>query len=239
MLPNYSFPTTELCDPSAGGVFGRVADAKSAILDSKKLSPSKNWVDDFVFFRFPLSITSGSPIFPYFLSDIYDLAKQLGWPWKISKTRPFATEFKYLGFTWDLSAKTVQIPASKKLRYLAKIQPWSTTQKFSKKRWSRFSVPSCIVHSPSQMVGHTCPPSLASRHPSIFHHHPSLKKSPSSAVLSDIQWWRAQLSADFTGSSLARPPPTSTVEFWVDASSSWGIGVVFGNEWDAWQLSPG
>ena len=108
-----------------------------------------------------------------------------------------------------------------------------------KKRWSRFSVPSCIVHSPSQTVGHTFPPSLASRHPSIFHHHPSLKKSPSSAVLSDIQWWRAQLSADFTGSSLARPPPTSTVKFWVDASSSWGIGVVFGNEWDAWQLSPG
>jgi hypothetical protein len=39
---------------SAGGVFGRVADAKSAILDSEDIGPSKNWVDDFVFFRFPL-----------------------------------------------------------------------------------------------------------------------------------------------------------------------------------------
>ena len=38
---------------SAGGVFGRVADAKSAILKSKKIGPSKNWVDDFV--------SSGSP----------------------------------------------------------------------------------------------------------------------------------------------------------------------------------
>ena len=224
---------------SAGGVFGRVADAKSAILDSKGLSPSKNWVDDFVFFRFPLSITSGSPIFPYSLSDIYDLAKQLGWPWKTSKTRPFATEFKYLGFTWDLSAKTVQIPTSKKLRYLAKIQPWSATQKFSKKEVE--SVLGTLVHCSLALPdGRSHLPSFSRLAASFnFSSSPFAKKSPSSAVLSDIQWWRSQLSADFTGSSLARPPPTSTIEFWVDASSSWGIGVVFGNEWDTWRLIPG
>jgi hypothetical protein len=37
---------------SAGGVFGRVADAKSAILKSRDIGPSKNWVDDFVFLGF-------------------------------------------------------------------------------------------------------------------------------------------------------------------------------------------
>ena len=36
---------------SSGGIFGRVADAMSAILTSMCLGPSKNWVDDFVFFR--------------------------------------------------------------------------------------------------------------------------------------------------------------------------------------------
>ena len=224
---------------SAGGVFGRVADAKSAILDLKKLSPSKNWVDDFVFFRFPLSITSGFPTFSYSLSDIYDLAEQLGWPWKVSKTRPFATEFKYLGFMWDLSAKTVQIPAPKKLRYLSKIQPWSANQKFSKKDVE--SVLGTLVHCSLALPdGRSHLPSL-SRFAASFNYTPSpfAKKSPSSAVLTDIEWWRSQLSAEFTGSPLSRPPPTSTVEFWVDASSSWGIGVVFGHEWDAWRLSPG
>jgi hypothetical protein len=92
---------------SAGGVFGRVADAKSAILKHKKIGPSKNWVDDFVFFRFPLRLHP-SPVFPYTLADIYALAKRLGWPWKESKTRPFAVEFKYLGFIWNLATKTVQ-----------------------------------------------------------------------------------------------------------------------------------
>ena len=78
---------------SAGGVFGRVADAKSAILKSKNIGPSKKWVDDFMFFRIPISIDSGSPSFSYSLSNIYHLASQLGWPWKESKTRPFSPEF--------------------------------------------------------------------------------------------------------------------------------------------------
>ena len=55
---------------SSGGVFGRIANTKSAILESKSLSPSKNWVDNFVFFRFLLSIDSGLPSFLYSLSDI-------------------------------------------------------------------------------------------------------------------------------------------------------------------------
>ena len=32
---------------------------------------------------------------------------------------------------------------------------------------------------------------------------------------------------------------TSSVEFWVDASSSWGIGIILDGEWDAWKLSHG
>jgi hypothetical protein len=64
---------------SAGGVFGRVADAKSAILESVEIGPSKNWVDDFVFFRFPITLLP-SPLFSYSLSDIYAVARRLGWP---------------------------------------------------------------------------------------------------------------------------------------------------------------
>ena len=63
MLPNYSLPSSQQRNfvvhwnglyyidhdapfgaTSAGGVFGRVADAKSAILKSKNIGPSKNWV---------------------------------------------------------------------------------------------------------------------------------------------------------------------------------------------------
>jgi hypothetical protein len=120
---------------SAGGVFGRVADAKSAILESVEIGPSKNWVDDFVFFRFPITILP-TPVFLYSLSDIYAVTNRLGWPWKESKTRPFSPELKYLGFVWNLSAKTVHIPSQQKLRYLSKLHPWHGGQNFPGKRWN-------------------------------------------------------------------------------------------------------
>lgn len=224
---------------SAGGVFGRVADAKTAILKSKNIGPSKNWVDDFVFFRFPVLTSLNPPSFSYSLSDIYDLALQLGWPWKLSKTRPFATTFKYLGFLWDLSAKTVQIPADKKLRYLSKLEPWTRERKFSKK--DAESVLGTLVHCSLAIPdGRSHLPSF-SRFTISFNYSssPFIRKTPSSGVLSDINWWRTQLSATFCGSILTRPPPTSPIEFWVDASSSWGIGVIFNNNWDYWKLRPG
>ena len=223
---------------SSGGIFGRIADAKSVILESQSLGPSKNWVDDFVFFRFLLSIDSGLPSFSYSLSDISSLAACLRWPWKLSKMRPFASQFKYLGFLWDLSAKTVQLPDDKKLHYLSKLEPWTRSQKFSRKDTE--SIPGTLVHcSLAIQDGRSRLPSL-SRFASSFNHasSPFTLKTPSSGVLSDIEWWQTQLSSEFCGSLLVKPPAATSIEFWVDASSSWGIGIILNNEWDHWRLRP-
>jgi hypothetical protein len=223
---------------SAGGVFGRIADAKTAILTSKHLGPSRNWVDDFVFFRFPISVDCGRPLFSYSLSDIYDIALRLGWPWKHSKTRPFSSQFKYLGFIWDLSTRTVQIPEEKKLRYLAKLMLWTPDRKFSRKETE--STLGTLVHcSLAVPDGRSRLPAI-SRFASSFNYtsSPFTRKTPSSGALSDVSWWRAQLSTNFCGSILSKPPLASSVEFWVDASSSWGIGVILNDEWDFWKLRP-
>jgi hypothetical protein len=223
---------------SSGGVFGRVADAMTAILFSKGIGPSKNWVDDFVFFRYPIYNNSTTPSYSYSLSDIYNVALLLGWPWKDSKTSPFAFYFKYVGFLWNLSSKTVQIPDSKKARYLVKLAPWVTGQKFAQKDVE--SVLGTLVHCSLAIPdGRSHLPSI-SRFAASFNHasSPFIRKTPTSSVLSDIDWWRKQLSADFCGSVLSKPPPPASIEFWVDASSSWGIGIIFGNEWDSWKLLP-
>ena len=224
---------------SAGSVFGRVADAKSAILASKDFGPSKKWVDDFVFFRFPTAITSNVPSFSYSLSNIYDLATQLGWPWKLSKTRPFAPEFKYLGFTWNLTNKTVQIPNDKKTHYLEKLRPGTEGQNFSRKDVE--SVLGTLVHCSLAIPdGRSHLPSI-SRFAASFNHlsSPYTCRLPNKSVLSDIKWWQDQLSVSFSGSTLTKPPNASPIEFWVDASSSWGIGIVFDNYWDHWKLHSG
>ena len=224
---------------SAGGVFGRVADAKTAILTSKGLGPSKNWVDDFVFFRFPVSVTLDTPSFSYSLEDLYQLATRLGWPWKHSKTRPFASEFKYLGFIWNLSDKTVRIPDDKKSRYLLKLHPWTQGTKFSRK--DAESVLGTLVHCSLAIPdGRSRLPSI-SRFTSSFNHlsSPYAHRLPNASVFTDIEWWCTQLSAPFSGSTLKDPPIASPIEFWVDASSSWGVGVVFDKFWDHWQFYRG
>ena len=67
---------------------------------------------------------------------------------------------------------------------------------------------------------------------------PFVLRTPNPSVITDISWWRTQLSTPFCGSSLAKPPPISPIEFWVDASSSWGIGIILDGEWDFWKLQP-
>ena len=58
---------------SSGGVFGRIATAMSAILISKGYCPVKNWVDDFMFFRFPTLPVEDPSTFSYSLTNIYDI----------------------------------------------------------------------------------------------------------------------------------------------------------------------
>ncbi|PPQ82671.1 hypothetical protein CVT25_009446 [Psilocybe cyanescens] len=121
---------------SSGGIFGQTADALMAVFCSRAIIAA-NWVDDFVFFRSSKPNISTSPpptsmLHSYYtLETIYSITLPLGWPWKLSKTQPFAKIFKYLGFLWSLKHKTVQIPDDKKTRYLEKLLPWVEDQKFT------------------------------------------------------------------------------------------------------------
>jgi hypothetical protein len=47
------------------------------------------------------------------------------------------------------------------------------------------------------------------------------------------------MSQEYCGSSVKEPPVVSTIKFWVDASTGWGISVVFNNMWQSWRLLDG
>jgi hypothetical protein len=59
------------------------------------------------------------------------------------------------------------------------------------------------------------------------------------AVADDVEWWAEQLRQGFCGSVLEIPPPRSNQRIYVDASTSWGIGLVIDEKWFAWRLKPG
>ena len=93
---------------TAGGIQGSIADATLAVLKFHNIEPAVKWVDDFIFFRFPLAVdsTSFSPsTFSFNLSSILSITEPLGIPLHpIScKGHDFQTFFSYVGFNWDLN----------------------------------------------------------------------------------------------------------------------------------------
>ncbi|PPQ84549.1 hypothetical protein CVT24_006581, partial [Panaeolus cyanescens] len=225
---------------SSGFIFGRLADAFTTIAHSKGIGPSLNWVDDFLFFLISSSTTHFHGFSPlYSLNDIYELAEALGWPWKVSKTKPFSNAFKYLGFLWNIDQRSVEIPNDKKEKYLAKLKLWTTEARLTRREAENLL--GTLIHCTLAIPDGRSRLSALIRFVASFNGTPSIhiRKQPNSSLLNDVAWWSSTLSLSFAGSILCEPPPQSHISFWVDASTSWGIGVIFDDSWDAWQLREG
>src|SRR5882724_404450 len=100
-----------------GGIQGTPADACIEILHSNGIHPISKWVDDFVIFRSPslLPLLDDIPGYDYDLLSVFRITYLLGIPWHAvaNKGQDFASRFKYLGFVWDLMARSVSLPDNK------------------------------------------------------------------------------------------------------------------------------
>jgi len=56
-------------------------------------------------------------------------------------------------------------------------------------------------------------------------------------VIKDLKWWSIKLTETNFAQPLAPHGETQDLGIWVDASKSWGIGIIIGDKWDAWQWS--
>jgi hypothetical protein len=119
---------------SSSSIFGRVADAAKAIFLWKLVDLILKWADDFSFWRFPFSPSLESP-WSYRIDEdlIWSVADDLGWPWSPAKCKPFAFQFRYIGFDWSLEKKTVALPAEKKAKLLGKLDGWEASSAVDRK----------------------------------------------------------------------------------------------------------
>jgi hypothetical protein len=60
---------------------------------------------------------------------------------------------------------------------------------------------------------------------------------PRTSVIKDLEWWLNKLTEMNFARPLTPRGETQDLGIWVDASKSWGIGIIIGDEWDAWQWS--
>ena len=163
----------------------------------------------------------------------------MDWPWAPSKHIPFSFVFPYIGFEWDLANKAVCIPLKKRQKYLACLDPWTPGSSITLKDVQ--SVLGCLQHC-------TLVLSDGRSHLPSFYRLCASFKDPSNTfvkhripkdALADAAWWRSQLSADWCGTSISLPPDPLPLPIFVDASSSFGIGLLLDARWLAWKLKEG
>jgi hypothetical protein len=232
---------------TAGGVQGHVADATVDILHAMDISPIKKWVDDHAMFRFPVAGgvlgpdgTFSSYEYLFDLLSVFDATRPLGIPWHPEKCSDFNTVFTYLGFLWDLVARSVSLPDAKHLKYLAKLE--AILVSLSKSPFMSHK-DALSIHGTLSHVAFVIPHGWAflsniSRFTSLFPPETRFaRRKPPPSVISDLKWWRDVLSTSPPPRILTPRGPPQDIDLWVDASTDWGIGITLGDQWDAWRTT--
>jgi hypothetical protein len=227
---------------SAAGTLGIATDATVDIVKSLLPIPFFiKWVDDLLPTRTPSSESSpGVYEYAYELSDISRIITSLGWIVNDLKTIDFASIVTYVGFTWDIASKRVSLPEKKRIKHLTKLLNVLSSINASARchldplvnlQGSLSHL--CFVYR----CGRSRMPALH-RFISSFNGNSFIQRFPPPHLLSDLQWWQQTLEDP----SFFRPisfRPIIDLDIYVDASTSWGIGLVVGSLWRAWQFLPG
>lgn len=247
---------------SSGGAFGMVADALYLILEFELGVIVRKWVDDFVVFRHssisiqhrlqhrlhrPAHVSlPPNPFAPSFielpsLNDIFQITDKLGFEWGKKKTIPFGSTFTYVGLLWNITQKTIEVPADKIEKFRNRIIEWTNsgvkkklaeTQKLlGSLCYLTFVIPigsSHLINLSKFVSGFST--NRNDRFSSRF---------PSSSVTTEIEWWLRVLSGERIYRSIKREKKVEDIGIWVDASKSFGIGIVIGDRSSSWKWRSG
>jgi hypothetical protein len=111
---------------SSAGVFGSIADMLVAIYQAAGFGPLRKWVDNFFVIRLPHHFWTET--------DFISLTADIGIPWSLKKLRPLASVQRYIGFDWDLAARSVSLPSHKLVAIQHLLALWhSDTSRFMTK----------------------------------------------------------------------------------------------------------
>jgi hypothetical protein len=226
---------------SSNGIFGRCGDAIARIYSLLGYGDIFKWVDDFLFIQSPPARFTPSFTPPLFSeSAIYEVAHNLGWPWKVSKTKVFAPIFHYLGFEWDLAVKQVRIPTAKRKKFLIRLSSWQALEKVDLRETEVLigSLVHCALALPAGRAHIAGLIAFSATFPRAYKQR-FLKKAPPKRAVDEVSWWTSQLSTEHCSSVITPPPPTAQLTIHSDASTSFGLGVTIEGHFMAWKLLPG
>lgn len=214
---------------SSAGVFGKVADLLVAIYKATGIEKVLKWVDDFFVVRLPGESWSER--------DFIEITRVLGVPWALDKTKLFAIIQRFIGFDWDLKDRSVALPAEKLDTVKELISQWlaEDASRFSHHDAARLH--GKLVHCSSIF------PLIRPFLPSISRFATSFKSErsrlrPPQPLLTDLSWIHMLLMRLPNKLPLSATAPLD-IQWWGDASTSFGIGVTVGSFWGVWQWQSG
>ena len=175
--------------------------------------------------------------FSYADADIDALSGHLGICWEPSKSVPFGPKVPYLGFLWDLHARTVCLLEKKRLKYLAAIAEWEKkpthTLLETQELHGKLQHASMVIY-PGRAYVTNLEAMLASGH-----NRPFLPRTPPRDTANDLEWWKQRLSRPDRPRPIPEPRPLIDLKAYSDASSEFGIAITIGPRWRAWRLATG
>ena len=170
----------------------------------------------------------------YGIMDIDRISHELGIPWESSKDQPFASTTIYIGFLWDLDARTVRLSPEKIEKYAGAINDWLARPKHTLKNVQELygkllHAASILIQGRAYLVGlegmlSTCANRLFAPH------------RPSNGIAEDLRWWREKILSRSCIRPIIPPPTFLDLKAFSDASSGFGISIVIGQRWHSWRL---
>jgi hypothetical protein len=228
---------------SAHGCLGMVVDAAMDIWEavSRRGLRAKKWVDDVVAAQVPRTDEA-----PLTKAGALGLLAPLRIPWHPDKGQEFADEVDYLGFHWSLADKTVALPDSKRVKFKGRTDMLLL----------RGSGGSVTAHDAQVLMGslnhitfvipegRSYLPGLSAFFAGFGPITPAQQRlrsrHPPPSLLADMRWWSSTLSRSVPPRHLALVRAPLDLGISVDASTDWGIGLVWrDNLWDAWRTRAG
>jgi hypothetical protein len=220
-----------------------IGNAVVDIWAKEAVTPVCKYEDDLKVFRFPVE---NGPFHENNYSYLYDRdecirrIQDLRVPWHPEKgDLQFLFVTDCIGFRWDIPQRQVSLPPPKRLKFLERVRVF--LDKFSGHR--------CHLNDIESIHGSLCHVAFVyldgrSRLPSLSNFAASFKGdeyimcyAPPS-VISDLQFWLNALKRDDVSHKLTPRGEIQDLGIYVDASTSWGIGIVIDGSWAAFQLKP-
>jgi len=230
------------------GASSNAGQASTATIDiwySLGVKPCNKYEDNIALFRIPsklgrfLDDKSGLR-YDYDAPKVKRLIKTLKVPFHDKKgTLVFVIEFPYIGFFWEIPLSRVSLTLEKQMKF------WQRVVDFLR----AFSSSPCKLIDVEKIHGSLCHitfvytdgrsflPAL-STFGAQFHSNSFRCLHPHDRVLRDLKWWRARLETPGIFRILTPLPPIKDDHIFVDASTSWGIGILISHRWAAYKLVP-